>query len=103
MNTKPFSRAEQTAVLARLAHSLTILARDTYEVGTENVLEPQVLRSYNELLHRVTAAVLQHVLGTDGFSLETILEMAQEFGARYGRVREINSELNRAMRRTEPT
>ena len=103
MNTKSLSRVEETAVLARIAHGLTICARDTYEVGTENVLEPQVLRSYNELLHRVTAAVLEHVVGTDGFSLETIFEMAHEFGARYGRVGEIKSALNSAMQRTKPT
>ena len=99
MNTESLSRAERTAVLARIAHALTICARDTYEVGTESVLEPQVLRSYNELLHRVTAAVRDHVLGTDGFSLETILGMVREFGARHGRVDLINAALNRAMQR----
>lgn len=32
-------------------------AKRTAEVGTENVLEPQILRAYNELLHRVTGSV----------------------------------------------
>ena len=41
----------KTALLARIAHTLTICARDTYEIGTENVLNPQTLRAYNELLH----------------------------------------------------
>jgi hypothetical protein len=103
MNTESLSRAERTAVLARLAHELTICARTTYEVGTENVLEPQVLRSCNELLHRVTAAVREHVLGTDGFPLETILELVREFGTRHHRVGEINFALNRAMQRNEWT
>jgi hypothetical protein len=101
MNTESLSRAERTAVLARLAHELTICGRTTYEVGTENVLEPQVLRACNDLLHRVTAAVREHVSETDGFSLETILEMVREFGARHHRVGEINFVLNRAMQRTE--
>ena len=72
--------------LARIAFTLTICARDTYEVGTENILEPQVLRAYNELLHRVTAATTDHLLGSEGFSLQTILEMMREFGERYKRV-----------------
>jgi len=103
MNTESLSHAERTAVLARIAHELTICARTTYEVGTENVLEPQVLRSYNELLHRVTAAVRDHVLGNNDFSLETILEMVREFGTQNRRVGEINFALNRAMQRTEST
>lgn len=101
MDTESLSRVERTVVLARLAHELTICGRTTYEAGTENVLEPQVLRACNELLHRVTAAVRDHILETDGFSLETILEMAREFGTRHDRVGEINFALNRAMQRTE--
>lgn len=95
MNTDSLSRAERTAVLARIAHELTICARATYEVGTENVLEPQLLRSYNELLHRVTAAIRDHVLGTDGYPLESILDLVHEFGTRHDRV-EVIWALNRA-------
>jgi hypothetical protein len=97
MNIDSLPRADRTAVLARLAYELTICARTTYEVGTENVLEPQVLRSYNELLHCVTAAVREHVLGTDGYTLETILEMVREFGTRHHRVGAVNFALDRAM------
>jgi len=59
-NVQSLSQTARIALLARIAHSLTIVARHTYEVGTDNVLEPQVLRSYNELLHRVTGAVVSH-------------------------------------------
>ena len=45
-------------ILAGLAHELTICARDTYEVGTDEVRDPRDLRAYNELLHCVTASVL---------------------------------------------
>ncbi|MBZ5643878.1 MAG: hypothetical protein LAO19_14035 [Acidobacteriia bacterium] len=76
MSTQSLSRAERTAVLARLAHELTICARTTYEVGTENVLEPS-------------------------FSLQTILEMVREFGGEHNRVGEIESALNRAMPQPE--
>jgi hypothetical protein len=101
MNTESLSRTERTAVLARLANEPTICARTTYEAGTENVLEPQVLRSYNDLLRRATAAVREHVLETDGFPLETIIEMVSDFGTRHHRVGEISFALNRAMQRHE--
>ncbi|MBI1923860.1 hypothetical protein HYR99_06380 [Candidatus Poribacteria bacterium] len=44
-------------LLVRLAHELTILARDTYEVGTDRVAAPERLRMINEIQHRVTSFV----------------------------------------------
>lgn len=70
----------QAARLARTAHALTICARGTYEQGTENVVAPQVLRAYNELLHRVTAAVGSHLAGDGSFSVEAIVEMMRTLG-----------------------
>ncbi len=101
LNTDSLSRSAQTELLARIAHELTICARDTYEVGTENVLEPRVLRAYNELLHRVTGAVGSHIPGADVYPLEAILEMIRSFGGRYNRAKEIEAALNRAMRQSE--
>src|SRR5258708_2394203 len=89
LNIDSLSNSAKTVVLARIAHTLTICARDTYEAGTENVLEPHVLRAFNELLHRVTGAVRDHVLGSEGYSLEVILEMMRTFGERHNRVSEI--------------
>ena len=90
---------ERTALLARIAHELTICARDTYEVGSDRVLQPQVLRAYNELLHRVTAALVQHQSGDYGFSVESIIDMARTFGEQHEKVHEIDSLLARALRR----
>jgi len=95
-DTQSLSNGERLALLARLAHELTICARDTYEAGTDGVLEPEVLRAYNELLHRVTVAVVQHQSGADGFSVETIIEMARSFGEKHSRIREIDCVLHRA-------
>jgi hypothetical protein len=64
LDTESLSNAIKTIFLARVAHELTFSARDTYEAGTENVLEPQVLRAYNETLYRVTAAVHEHLTGS---------------------------------------
>jgi hypothetical protein len=101
IETKSLSPSARTALLVRTAHNLTICARDTYEVGTENVLEPQILRAYNELLHRVTGAVVHHVQGTDGPSLESIFETITNFGARHDRVKEIDWALNRALQQSD--
>jgi hypothetical protein len=43
----------QLRLLARFGHELTIVARDTYDAGTDDVLEPQRLRRINEIQHRV--------------------------------------------------
>ena len=53
-----YSPEEKTDFLARLAHSLTILARDTYEVGRNGLTNPSRLRTLNEVQHRVTAFLL---------------------------------------------
>lgn len=55
------SRAARTSLLSRIAHLLTVSARGTYEAGTENVLKPHLLRAYNAVLHRVTAAIRDHL------------------------------------------
>jgi hypothetical protein len=39
--------------LTFLAYQLTISARETYEIGTEEVVETRHLRRYNEVMHRV--------------------------------------------------
>jgi hypothetical protein len=49
---------EKTAFLLHLAHALTILARDTYEVGGTGLTQPARLRHLNEVQHRVLSSVL---------------------------------------------
>jgi hypothetical protein len=90
---------ENAVLLARLAHTLTICARDTYEAGTERVLEPEILRAYNELSHRVTGAVVNHLLGHDGYSPELILEMIRDFGKTRNRMNEMEWAVDFAARK----
>ena len=85
----PLSPTARILFLARLAHALTVSARDTYETGTENVLRPEMLRAYNELLHRVTVAVRDHILGREGQSVESVLSMIRAFGEEHHRVGEM--------------
>ena len=49
-----YSPQEKTDFLINLTYSLTILARDTYEVGGDGLVEPARLRIINEIQHRVT-------------------------------------------------
>ena len=44
---------EKVSFLIVLAHELTIRARDTYEVGGKGLENPERMRSYNEIQHRV--------------------------------------------------
>jgi hypothetical protein len=55
---RQYSPREQIDFLVYLAHALTILARDTYEVGTEGITNPSRLRHINELQHRVIGFLL---------------------------------------------
>ena len=44
---------------ARVSHQLTVIARDTYELGTEDVASPSRLRDANELQHRLTSVIVE--------------------------------------------
>jgi hypothetical protein len=96
LNVESLSNHAKTALLARLAYTLTICARDTYEAGTDRVVQPELLRAYNELLHRVTGATMNHVLGSDGYLLKDILEMLQAFGEKNKRAGEMQWALEQA-------
>ncbi len=48
----------QIESLVRLAHELTIVARDAYEPGSLDLRHPQRLRALNEVQHRITSHVL---------------------------------------------
>ena len=96
LNVESLSNHEKTVLLARLANTLTICARDTYEVGTDRVAQPELLREYNELLHRITGAVMDHLLESKGYSLNAILEMMRAFGEQNGRTEEMRWALKHA-------
>ena len=53
-----YSSREKIDFLVRFAHMLTILARDTYEVGENGLTHPSRLRIINEVQHRVTGFLL---------------------------------------------
>jgi len=49
---------EQTKFLAHFSHYLTVVARDTYEVGTENITNQPKMRTVNEIQHRISSHLL---------------------------------------------
>lgn len=75
------SLARKTAVLAWIMHELTIAARDTYEVGTEEIASGPRLRRFNELQHRLSAQVARYASGdSGGISDETVVKMIYDLG-----------------------
>ena len=94
----------KTALLARIAHTLTICVRDTYEIGTENFLNPQTLRAYNELLHQVTGSIVNRLAGSQE-PVESTIETIRSFGIERNRVEEMNWALKYALQRvtSDPT
>jgi hypothetical protein len=100
INLESVPGGAETELLTRIAHTLTICARDTYEVGTEHVLDPGTLRAYNELLHRVTGSVVSPLSSSPGQSLEVIVELVHSFGTRHNRVREMDWALENAFQQT---
>jgi hypothetical protein len=55
--------------LARLSFEITIVGRNSYEAGTNELIAQAELRRINEIQHRVTACLSQLLNGTcpDGF------------------------------------
>jgi hypothetical protein len=77
------SPEDKASFLARLVHELTMVARDTYEAGTENLTCPARMRAVNEIQHRLTA-YLAALLGGDSrrypddILVRSVLEQPQD-------------------------
>jgi hypothetical protein len=99
-DTTSWSSADKAYFLAVLAHELTVSARGTYEVGTDGVLQPEALRAFNEMEHRVTGSVRDHLRGIAGMPLEAVLEMLMDFGARHNQMAAIQYAISHAQELT---
>ena len=49
-----YSSKDKEEILANLIHALTIIARDTYEIGRDGLTDPQRMRRINEVQHRIS-------------------------------------------------
>ena len=50
-----YSAAEKKEFIAQLIYELTIVARDSYEVGQDGLTNPSRVRRINEVQHRLSA------------------------------------------------
>jgi|GraSoiStandDraft_4_1057263.scaffolds.fasta_scaffold825495_2 hypothetical protein len=64
---------QQTLVLASYAHELTLVARGGYEAGTEQLLDPALVRRVNEVQHRVTSAIVSRLASSNKRSPDDVL------------------------------
>jgi hypothetical protein len=73
--------SRKAIVLAWIIHELTIEARDTYEVGTDGVDDPERLRRFNEVQHRLAGRLAMQISGsTDTMHDHTIIDMLFALG-----------------------
>ena len=85
------SENQKTLFLVVLAHWINTFARDTYEAGTEEVLDPKRLRVLNELLHHVINELRNFIFKDekrypDEVTIQTIFEIGEKLN--------MDSELN---------
>jgi len=59
-----YSAQEKKEFVAQLIHELTVVARDSYEVGADGLTNPQRVRKINEIQHRLSS-FLKHLLRDD--------------------------------------
>ncbi|WP_431260868.1 hypothetical protein ACQ86G_12615 [Roseateles chitinivorans] len=71
-------RRDQIIWLSRLIHLISMYARDTYEVGTDDVVHPANLRRFNELIHRVASLQRSVAESSPGRPPEALFAMVEE-------------------------
>jgi len=79
---------QQTRVLASYAHELTLVAREGYEVGTEHLINPALVRRINEIQHRVTSTIVSRLTDCekrypDNVLIEIITSDSEQDGNRF--------------------
>ena len=75
--------AERVQLLAELAFDLTIDARDTYEVGTDDLVDSKRMREFNELSHRVLGQLGHEIGGSRGWSDDDFVAWIVRLGVHY--------------------
>ena len=58
-------RGQRAVFLSILAHNLTVVGRNSYQVQTEDLDQPRQLRLTNEILHRVTSCLRDALIGSE--------------------------------------
>lgn len=74
---------QQAKFLSRLAHQITIFARDTYEINSNSIQDPIRLRGINEIMHQILGQQTKLLSGdrrrySDDILIKMIFDMAIE-------------------------
>jgi len=88
---RQLSQLEQLAWLSQMIHLISMFARGTYEAGTDGVLQPNELRRFNELIHRIATFTKKIVRGdSEGMPDSDLFEMIErelsDLGVQYEEV-----------------
>jgi hypothetical protein len=59
-------QSQKVLWLSKLLFVISMFARETYQVGTNDVDAPEDLRQFNELIHRASSYQLEIALGKAG-------------------------------------
>ena len=92
--------SQKIAIIACLAKTITIYARGTYIPGTMDVAEPQKLREFNELEHKICNQMTgilfnDHDYPEDDIFLKMLFEFAKNLDCTNGIFESINISLNK--------
>jgi hypothetical protein len=78
-NAARLSGEEKEEFLAHLMHELSIIARDSYEVGRDGLTNPQRVRRINEVQHPVSAFLCALLRGdTQRYADDVLLKIILE-------------------------
>lgn len=72
------SESERKRWLAAILLALTVLARETYDPHSTGLLQPQRLRKFNELIHRLATQLRDKEAGYSGMPDATFADMMTE-------------------------
>jgi hypothetical protein len=80
-----YSLEEKEEFLAHLIHELTVIARDSYEVGRDGLTNPERVRRINEVQHTISSFLRALLLGNsnrypDEVLVRIILEHPDDSG-----------------------
>ena len=70
--------------LARLLFALTMLARGTYTVGGAGLQQPELLRMYNEVIHRIASQLRDKATSHRGMPDDVFVKALAEMIASLG-------------------
>jgi len=95
------SREQLVRFLMRFAFNLTVVARNCYQVGGDDVEKPKALRGINEMEHRVLSYARHMLNGTQGCPYSSLASQVVELAKLYGCTFELENALSFSLENLE--